>query len=301
MPNGKCRLCDADAELRESHVIPAFVFRWMRDTSGGGYLRFAREPNIRVQDGAKYYWLCAMCEGRLNRLETQFANNIFHPYCGQRYRLRYGRWMLPFCVSLSWRVLRMYREETSFESWSPEAIARLDKAEQAWRDVLLGRRTHPGEFEQHFLPLDAIDSISRPSDLPPNINRYLLRAMDTDVCQSASMEFVYCKFGHFMLAGFVRCDRWDWWQGTKVHATDGLLEPKKYRLPHAMFEYILGRARHAIEVMDKLSPRQREKIEATLRANIDRFAESDLMKATQHDVRMFGEAAFTDPEQKGEA
>lgn len=294
MQRGVCKLCERDAELQESHVIPAFVFRWMRDTSGGGYLRATKEPNLRVQDGAKYYWLCAECEGRLNRYETQFAGSIFHPYCSeQKPKLRYGRWMLLFCTSVSWRVLRMYRQEASFASWSPEAIARLDEAERTWKDVLLEKRPHPGQYEQHFLPLDAIETVKGP-DLPPNINRYLLRATDTDVAHSRSMEFVYCKFGHFVLVGFVRCDRRDWWRGTKIHANEGLLEPKSYRLPHAFFEYIISRARHAIEVMARMSPRQRDKIDASLKANIDKFAQSDLMRAMEHDVRMFGKAAFSD-------
>ena len=294
MPGGVCRLCERETALQESHVIPAFVFRWMRETSGGGYLRTGKQPNVRVQDGAKYYWMCAECEGRLNRYETQFANAIFYPYCGeQKHRLRYGRWMLLFCISVSWRILRMYREQASFASWSPEAIARLDEAECTWKAVLLGKRSHPGEFEQHFLPIDAIETVKGPN-LPPNINRYLLRATDTDVAHSQSMEFVYCKFGHFVLVGFVRCGRREWWRGTKIHANEGILEPQNYRLPNVFFEYILSRARQAIEILEEISPRQRDKIEATLRANIDRFAQSDLMKATEHDVRMFGKAAFSE-------
>ena len=31
-----------------------------------------------------------------------------------------------------------------------------------------------------------------------------------------------------------------------------------------------------------------------MRANLDEFAKSDLMRAVQHDVRMFGEDAFID-------
>jgi len=187
----------------------------------------------------------------------------------------------------------MYRQEASFASWSDEAVARLDEAERTWKEVLLGKRPNPGRYEQHLLPLDAIDSVKGPN-LPPNINRYLLRAADTDVAHSQSMEFVYSKFGHFVLVGFVRCDRPEWWRGTKIQGNEGLLEPKSYHVPHALFEYIISRARNAIEILAKMSPRQRGKVEATLKANIDKFAQSDLMKATAHDVRMFGNAAFSD-------
>ncbi len=50
---GKCRLCGKNADLQESHIIPSFVYRWLKDSSGTGYLRFGPEPNKRVQDGYK--------------------------------------------------------------------------------------------------------------------------------------------------------------------------------------------------------------------------------------------------------
>src|SRR5205085_8831678 len=117
----------------------------------------------------------------------------------------------------------MHREKASFSSWAPEAISRLNEAEGAWKDVLLGKRAHPGSFEQHMLPLDAIGEIRGP-DIPPNINRYLMRATDTDVAHSESTEFIYSKLGPLMIFGFIRCDRRHHWRGTKISATEGLVE-----------------------------------------------------------------------------
>jgi hypothetical protein len=48
-----CRLCGEMKELQESHILPGFVYRWMKETSATGYLRFAQQPNLRVQDGVK--------------------------------------------------------------------------------------------------------------------------------------------------------------------------------------------------------------------------------------------------------
>jgi hypothetical protein len=63
--------------LQESHILAGFVYRWMKETSATGYLRFGQQPNLRVQDGVKLHLLCA--EDRFNQWETQFANRIFHP------------------------------------------------------------------------------------------------------------------------------------------------------------------------------------------------------------------------------
>jgi hypothetical protein len=67
-----CRLCGAVKELQESHILPGFVFRWMKETSATGYLRSRQQPNLRVQDGLKLHFLCADCERRFNQWETQF-------------------------------------------------------------------------------------------------------------------------------------------------------------------------------------------------------------------------------------
>jgi hypothetical protein len=132
MANGTCRLCGNQADLRQSHIIPAFVFRWLRDTSGTGHIRTSDEPNLRVQDGLKRPWLCGLCEERLNRSETEFATNIFHPYLtNSGARLRYAAWLMHFCTSLSWRVLRHYLEDNHLKEWDPEALKRAHTAEAA--------------------------------------------------------------------------------------------------------------------------------------------------------------------------
>jgi hypothetical protein len=74
--SGVCRLCGASAELQESHIVPAFVFRWRKETAPTPFMRTSREPNRRVQDGLKLHWLCRNCEQTLSAYEKQFADTI---------------------------------------------------------------------------------------------------------------------------------------------------------------------------------------------------------------------------------
>jgi hypothetical protein len=74
MPTNPCRLCSETKELRESHILPGFVYRWMKETSATGYLRFGQQPNVRVQDGLKLHLLCGDCEQRFNQWETESMN-----------------------------------------------------------------------------------------------------------------------------------------------------------------------------------------------------------------------------------
>src|SRR5271169_2274152 len=108
MPTGRCYLCQSDSDLQSSHILPAFVYRWLRESSGNSPIRATTAPNLRVQDGIKRYWLCAACEERFSRFETAFANNLFYPYLDASARpFQYSRWLLQFCTSVSWRVLRL--------------------------------------------------------------------------------------------------------------------------------------------------------------------------------------------------
>ena len=53
-----CHLCEKTAVLRKSHVLPAFLFRWLRTSSATGHLRFAENINRRIQDGWKLESYC---------------------------------------------------------------------------------------------------------------------------------------------------------------------------------------------------------------------------------------------------
>src|SRR5690348_14377968 len=95
-----CRLCGRPEVLQRSHVLPAFVFKWLKETSATGYLRSTQAMNKRVQDGIKEKWLCTECETRLSVWETQFASTLFHPLNadgGQK--IPYSSWLLKFCIS----------------------------------------------------------------------------------------------------------------------------------------------------------------------------------------------------------
>jgi hypothetical protein len=101
-----CALCEQQRILVESHIFPAFLFRWKKKTAATTYLRCNEDPKKRVQDGLKVPMLCAECEGLFNKFETDFCNHVFHPLVsGKTSSASYGPWLLKFCVSVSWRIL----------------------------------------------------------------------------------------------------------------------------------------------------------------------------------------------------
>lgn len=303
MSESLCRLCNAQATLQHSHILPAFVFRWMRESSGGGYLRLGMTPNRRVQDGLKQHWLCMDCEELFSRAETDFAKKVFYPYTnGSSSRITYGEWLLRFCVSVSWRVLQFYKEKISLNNFGADEISRITEAEAAWKAFLLAQRQHPGSFRQHLLPLDAIQSITFRQDLSPNLNRYLMRTTDMDLCEGKTASFVYSKLGRFVILGFIRQDRPNQWQGSRVQLRTGLIEPRKYTINGGFWDYLNVRARFVADLQSSISPRQIQKSDEARRANLESYVGSDEFLALLNDLSMFGEAAFAQddlPEEGG--
>ncbi len=293
MPLGRCLLCDTHGELQHSHVVPAFAYRWLRESSGTGHIRTNQEPNRRTQDGPKHYWLCASCEERFSRSETAFTGRLFHPYLENSGRVfPYSEWLCYFCGSVSWRVLRHFLQDQPLDEWkncSPEEREHVLQAELAWREFLLGKRQNPGRHQQHMLPVNQV-SESR-GDFSPNLNRYLMRAVHMDVCMSGRSSFTYAKLGRFLILGFIDEPNPTRWKGTKVHARQGLLQPRNYEVPAALGHYINEKATQIREAMSTISGRQKAKIDSTLRANVERLVSSDAFSALQADVELFGDAA----------
>lgn len=294
MPQGTCRLCQNTADLQESHIIPAFAYRWLRESSGNGHIRSSTSPNLRIQDGPQEYWLCTDCESRFGRVETLFCNRLFYPYLaksGQNFQ--YGDWLLQFCTSVSWRVLR-YHMDTAHktkDSFSAEDRARIQSAEETWRSFLLGQITNPGAFRQHIIPFDQIESSS--ANLPPTINRYLMRAIQMDICHGSNVMFVFSKIGRFAILGFINEPNPNRWVGTKVNANQGVIGPREYQLPHSFLGYITEQANHVSGALSTISDKQKDKIEQAFLSNVDKIAGSDFFNAMQADVNMFGSDAFT--------
>jgi len=289
---GICQLCDKEKELRESHVVPSFVYKWIKDSSGSGYLRFGETPNKRVQDGLKYYWLCDDCEGMFSEWERLFANIIFHPTVkGDVGKKDYSDWLLKFCVSVSWRVLTLYLQESELENFSEDLKTQAKYTRQVWKEFLLGERQHPDIHEQHLLPLDAIDSHTH-KDMPININRYILRSVDTDAVAGERTAFIYSKLERFVIVGFIEMPSPRHWDGTKVHVKHGSVGPSNYTLPQEFGDYFFGQARKAIEIQKNISEKQNNIIAKTFKKNIDKLSDTETMRALSEDMRLSGKKMF---------
>lgn len=290
--NGICRLCNNDMELRESHIIPSFVYKWLKESSGTGFIRFGYNPNLRTQDGHKRYWLCGNCEMLFNSWETEFANTVFHPLNnGENIQIPYGSWLLKFAVSVSWRVLKYFIENREITHFPDSLHMKANNALSNWKDFLFDQCPHPAQFEQHMILLNHLKSFNSPN-MPSNINRYILRTVDIDAVRVDELNgFVYSKMGHIVLIGFIDMHSHQW-KGTKLHVKKGVLGSMRYSLPAVIGDYFMDRAKKVSEIKDSISSNQKRKIDESYKKNMDRAINSGTFKAMDYDVEMFGEKAF---------
>lgn len=286
----KCALCGKEGTLRESHVLPAFVFRWLRERSVTGHIRHSDTPNRRVQDGLKKPWLCDDCETRFSRHETHFATKVFHPWLHGEQRAAYDGWLLKFCVSISWRVLAHCKGLNPNRSYTAEQEALARRADVTWRSFLLDEIPHPGQFEQHLLIFDIIAETDIP-DLPNNFNRYITGGVEMDMVGSERTLLTYAKLGRFCIFGIIQKGP-NKWEGTKVHVTHGLLEPRSVSIPHGLLHLFKEKASLVDSVHQRISETQHGKIDSTVMKNIDRLTGSDQFAAMMADAEMFGEEAI---------
>lgn len=285
-----CALCREPARLHMSHILPAFVFRWLRETSATGHIRSIQDVNRRVQDGDKKPWLCGKCEAALGRDEREFSTKLFLPFLEGTNTVAYGPWLQRFCVSVSWRVLAHLKGTNPDQRYTDEQEQQATKAEKVWRDYLLGNRESLAGFDQHLLPLDIIEDTTFP-DLPENINRFLARNVEMDVIGGRSEFMTYAKLGRFVIFGMMKRPR-QAWGGTRVFGNSGQIAPRTYSLPASIMYFLMDRARLSNEAISQMSEKQVDKVDAAILANIDRVVNSEQMRAMVADAAMFGEQAI---------
>lgn len=264
--------------------------RWLKDSSATG-IRESRQPNRRVQDGWKRPFLCPRCESRLNGWETPFSSKIFVPFherapSERAQTLFYREWCLPFCVSISWRVLKACVEDGNLPYLTKAQLQMIDVALKTWREYLLGQRPNPGNHPQYVFPFGTL--ASAPADqMSPYQNRYFLRTVQIDVLADDHSLLVYSKLGRLAVIGFVQPPSRHW-RGWKVRLRKGSFPVQAFGMPYAMLRYLKAAADSYGRQYEQMSSRQQE----LARSGAQKAEEerADAFIAFEADVRMFGVA-----------
>lgn len=264
--HAQCRLCHEFRELRESHVVPKFVFKWLKRTGAPGF-RSPLAPNKRQQDGAKLKLLCDECEGRFSRLETKFANEFFWPHLNDEVeRFEYDSSLYRFAISLFWRRLAVD------PGVRPHLVKKAcEELEPHLREFLLEENSNQLGESVHMVTMGETPGVT-----PVKFwNSYLTRMPDMCVAQDChdNAAFAFAKLGPFQfyldLSGKLRQSL----LRAEVHEDGGTHRPG-WEMGELVTDFLVGRARESRALVESgLSVSQRAKLEAvtkeSLRSNPD--------------------------------
>lgn len=267
-----CSLCQTNKDLKESHVIPKFVSKWLKESSATGYLRQAVQPNLRKQDFSTERLLCGDCENLFSRWENLFAETIFLPYLNDGKReFEYSNWLLKFSVSLIWRL--GVSELNDFRNYQPQLTSELERALSVWRDYLLNDVPMQESYGFHLFFMDYVKSVQNGS-LPEGFHWYTLRAVDGTLPANESEVYGYVKLPAMVFFSGIAPRRPSKLKNTQIYE-QGTIKASNQNISNRVFgEFYIDRAQQSWAMLETMSEKQTQKIKETIGKNPEKSVES---------------------------
>jgi hypothetical protein len=282
------------ATLKESHIIPAFAFRWLRKTGLTSNIRRGDQPNKRVQDGWKVKMLCEDCEQRFGKLEKKFAEKIFDSVANDgEIQFSYDKDFHQLWTSIAWRYLVAKRIKNGVSYFDFQTLKKYRSYKWhgknfQWAENQLKKSLIQGceTLEIHLFPVGIFrDGV--PEGAPENINRHVDRAIELDVCYTKNSLLLYIKIGPFIVFANLRSEALPW-QGSLVEFDDGRFPNEKNTIDWRVLGYIFERARNARRILDSISSAQKIKINESMSSAGSINLESGMSDAIMRDAGIFG-------------
>jgi hypothetical protein len=273
MKTNQCALCLEKSKLRESHIIPAFAIRWLKETSATGYLRKGSTPNRRCQDIEKPRLLCHECEQKFGCWENAFFRSIFKPFQQnrQQWHFEYDEWLLKFAQSLAWRAL--YLEKDELAQKLPNLRDALTATSEKWRRILLGEEGIEDSSQHHILFLDIIDAETT-LQLPDRFNAYLMRSVDHAIAASPTQAFAYIKLPGIIFCSGIMPPAPQGWSNTEIKE-HGILSPPQKTAQQSFMDFLLSRLD---EVDFNIGENQMNKIAKSIKEDPKRLEQSESLR-----------------------
>lgn len=274
----RCALCREAGPIRDSHLIPGFVSKWVKETSATGYLRGALEPNKRMQDYPTIKLLCDACENRFSVWEQYFAETVFKPYVKDwKGTFAHDARLLKFVVSLAWRTIETMGLTKATTSGNDISLIRAGQdARRIWRKYLLGERPNPGKSEHYLVLMGPVEESNK--TLPRGYHTYTLRAVDATPISNKRSIGTYVKFPGIVFFSPIVPRRREGWGKAKVLNEGTIGQPERYTDSHFWGFYL---ARIGRVFQNPLSERQLGKIGDQIVKNPGKAAGSKTFEAME--------------------
>lgn len=275
--NGICALTDQRVRLVESHIIPKFFYKYLKDT-GGTYFKSTLNPKLEIKDGVKIPLLGEDAEQMFSPYESWFKQNVFDYHINSKIfvlPIKMTNELYYFSVSLLWRCIHEINhieKKQSISAFTDKQTRFLIAcAEKEWKEYLKNKII-PIKYNRIYIAV--VTSENHILNLNSNdVQYYINRCVDMDIIrdnQDVTRNCaLYCKCPHFMFFADLTPNSGDFIYGHLIKdGTGGIyggeslfLEDCNIKDPR-IAEYIEGRAMIFNEMTQKetLSEKQIQQI-----------------------------------------
>ena len=279
-----CQLCAKDRKLENSHIIPKFIFDWIKRTGTGG-LRMTENLNVRVQDGIKVPFLCAECEDLFGGSERYFSKHIFYPIVNEDSNsFEYNEKLFYFAISVLWRTLK--HSLLAVEKDQPHYL-KLLAAEQQWQNYLL-KGQQISDFNQlHLLIGVDFTEGNEGLDLPDRFIQYMGRGVDAGIAENETECMIFLKLPRFIfivpICGFDSNKMIN----TEINKSGGSYLVNVARIENPTIgKFFIEKIRSLDKIFEEISPAQREKMRAKYVEKWDELKGKDLRRILEYERKV---------------
>lgn len=261
-----CALCGKLGSLRDSHIVPKFVIRYLKETSAGK-IRNLEAPNRTVEDGEKHQLLCADCEELFSSREKYFADTVFYPYKKNKaVTFNYNEKLFYFMTSISWRSLYFDAQDENYPS---STRLEMNAAIDSLRQFLLGRAPTPQQIENHlfFFDVAVSSTLTDGAANTPNIIMHRSITSYTVAANDDSSIFVFTNMMGIIVVTFIKRGEYEIWENTKIVNGTGLIESKEQKVKSIIGQEITRMLEYFCEMQSSVSEKQQQAILQRIKAH----------------------------------
>jgi hypothetical protein len=168
-----CILCQLNAPIQNSHIVPNFVVKRLKNGSPLKTLVHSNVLNQVFQDGWKGPYLCKSCEADFSALEGWFCNAVYDPFLKNgSVQTSYDSTLALFAASIAFRYLALLKDR---RAENPNWPTGLENIYSGLRAALLAKNESQVPFSSCIQFLFPVTEVG---PLPPGINTYFFEAID---------------------------------------------------------------------------------------------------------------------------
>ncbi|WIX32776.1 hypothetical protein QO259_18540 [Salinicola sp. JS01] len=267
-----CKFYNKREAIENSHVIPSYIYKWLKDTSPTGYLRATSEPNKREQDGSKSPLLCKECERDFSEHENFFKKEIFSKVANYRdpcpERLEVSESSKICIYIIAWRVLADAYYFPKANQYTQDEFDRPPGFLVDIKSLIKGNKSN--KFRTHLIPCTR--EVLTKLNLPKVDWFYYERSVGAEprIWDDLERFLIYIKIPFLIICFEMVPNDGDCWEGTQIDDVDSI----PLNAINSCADYVPAQVEHFFEVFkrsrDRVSEKQIEKMKKDMeKANLD--------------------------------